>query len=483
MQNTSGLQEFRVVFQFQLLQFNIFKTLVMYHAAPIDDYIFNELSKYEVFVTAHGYDTFETKPNSFMNKKLLSELFVNASLLKSAARKKALLSYQALSENILATKTPSLIRKRLHELKVKIAIEYCDDMKNVLCPYMMKTQIIAITNQLRHTLTNFPEGSGFTIGKEVDTVLPTLITAANLSSAKVNPNDACMLTKDVLISNPLYVPHYYQIMKVEFTLQESNIGSNSKFKYSQKEAFTYYLEILQYLTVVTRFLVAHHQQTSKDLQTSTSIIADIKKLHTEISHLSDPENTLIVKNFLEMKVELMYIKKILALQYAAARFASTNNKISIAKVNVELAKFFNTSVITNHFNSHFWPCVSYFNLPVSDMKYYNNSKINFSIPFDFLENYLLTISEAEKNYIVGEEMNIELQMDEVLEESKIYSASQSEICVQTQLAYLELSYEIVQLKNFYYKLLVKTQVFDVSIQSQALSFEATYFELWLYYRA
>lgn len=465
MQNTSGLTEFRTVFQYQLLQYTIFKTLVSFHSMSIDEHIYKEISSYNVFVTAQNFNEVHHEPKFTITKRMLTDLFVNSAQLKASARKKALLSYQALSENILASKTPSLIRKRLQELKVKIANEYCEDMIHVLCPYLVKNQIIAVTTQLKHTLIAFPEDNGFIVGKETDAIIATVASssAASASSSAIKPkaNENCLLTKDVLVSNVFYVPHYLQVMKMDFSLSESQIfGSNSRFQYSNKEAYGYLLEILQCNCILARFLLVQHQHTTKDLQTSTAIIADIRKLQSEISHLSDPEHTLVVKKYLRMKVELMYIKKILALQYSMARFTSSGaGQSTVEKVNMELNKFFNTNIPNDFYNSQYWPCATYFTNPVIDVKLYNTDIL--TVPFQFLDNFLLTVTEAETNYILGEEMNIDLQLEEVLEESKIYSTSQAEICLQTQLAFLELSYELVQLKNFYYRLLVHNKIFDV----------------------
>eukprot|EP00762_Andalucia_godoyi_P002578 ANDGO_03363.mRNA.1 hypothetical protein AMSG_04194 len=61
----------------------------------------------------------------------------------------------------------------------------------------------------------------------------------------------------------------------------------------------------------------------------------------------------------------------------------------------------------------------------------------------------LVLGDAERNYISGEETAIDLLLDDLLAEEKVYSTSQSELAVSMQIHFLETSLTLAKLRSFY----------------------------------
>jgi hypothetical protein len=179
-----------------------------------------------------------------MTQEKLSELFLTLSSVQYPHWKRCYDEYHKVYDTLKKNKQSTstmILKRRLRELKYKLAKQYCEDIIKAVQPYALRNEVISISNDMRCTLQQLklkggqfikrggkPESVGFTFGEE-NHQLQMTCRILNDKKNKEPQNvmrrmeqKRCLLAKDGQVVDALYVPHYIQVMKMEFFEQPTH---------------------------------------------------------------------------------------------------------------------------------------------------------------------------------------------------------------------------------------------------------------------
>lgn len=402
----NALLDFRHVFQFQLLQRGIFSTAVLFNQVALDDY-FAEERMDSTFITAsiHGNKLFEP----VISKSQLQTYFLSVAELKSSSRSKALMDYHSISENIVSGKNTILMKKKIKELKLKLAAEYCEDMARVVLPYMIKLQIIGACHDIRLNLAKIPlEDKGFEIGLANDPIVAIAQPAGkSIVSAQVpTKNFTCsLIARDGQVLNAMYIPHFVQIMRMEFAIGESSAPNSVVF--TNTELLGLLLSIIQCHNILLLFMFMQFElledKSMSHRKKMEKIVSELKKVSVELQNLSDTSSPIAVRNLLQTKCHSLSIKTMATLHNLIYRLRLNLNMKAGDQVAEQLRSF-SIPAADSHPLHKYWPLVE--SNPDQWHHFVALKDCQNGTNFDFLKCFLIFLSESDMNYFKAEWMNV-----------------------------------------------------------------------------
>jgi hypothetical protein len=442
-----GLEELRHVFQFQITQRILLQTAVKFNQIPIDElYVSSQYSSF--FITAVTKKSpYDVNRSSTMDANTLRDIFLNVNTIKYGPRKRALDQYQRISsESIMKGTRPTMIRKRLRELKFKLAQEYCAEVISALQPYVLRHELTILSNELRGIIYQIGDDCGFTLGHE---------------EHQANKH---LIAKDGQIVNPMYIPHFMQILGIKFLHLMTEENEEPEDDPTVQHLSDLY-NIFQRNYALILFVSAHVQLSmssrlviTKGVYGQEQIAAYMRKFSSELNHLRQPESALAINAFISQKCELMFQKTLLTLKHLEKKMVlnkhSEQGQLAIQRAMHLLHHDQHTFLEMP--SDNYWPRVDL--MPMrkrNEFKVLLGKRSSRALPFQFLKRFLLMLSESERNYYTVEEMNVELLLEDLLQEENLYSTSMPEKSTQIQLEFLEQSVIIWQLKEHFLKLIEK----------------------------
>ena len=84
-----------------------------------------------------------------MQRPTLQKLFVSVNQIKSVHRKDILIELSERTSEIVNSKRPELIRKKVRELKYDLVNEYCEGVMLAMYQYSVRYQIAGVVQVLR----------------------------------------------------------------------------------------------------------------------------------------------------------------------------------------------------------------------------------------------------------------------------------------------------------------------------------------------
>lgn len=517
------LDDLRQAFQYQITQRILVQNCVRINQILLDNLFLSNRAKKNVqnIFDLTAIPTDETNSifgeplyrTTSLDRHRLERLFFNPNSFKGEFRKRAAENYARISDHIIKNRDGLMVKTELREVKRKLAQEYCISMISSIVPLAAKYQMITICSRIRSVASNITATAeqrdlvpdiGLVIGDEHDEIQITAhysgeVEDVNTDSTSNEPrammdtkystsrNGSCVMAKDGLLVNPLYVPHFLQILRLEFNGSDSD-GSHTRSRFRGSQLMQFQLEILQANYVILLFLWSRFQMSIPSSQTVLNpslglkdVPQNFRKIGSEIAHLANPEDPCSVRDYLVKKANIMFMKtsvtlcklsdllqvnkditgarriKITYAQLVVNRgcsskhsnqyYNATNSMDNLAECNLGHRSY--AQPFSPHFQHYFWPMISCMFIAKSQTEYRELTENQIIVselnmfPFaDILSAFLLELNEPQRNFYQGIDMNIEEQLDDILMEAKKYSTMQSD--ASTQLQYETMSVLLAQ---------------------------------------
>eukprot|EP01012_Entosiphon_sulcatum_P031854 TRINITY_DN40584_c0_g1_i1.p1 TRINITY_DN40584_c0_g1~~TRINITY_DN40584_c0_g1_i1.p1 ORF type:complete len:2384 (-),score=596.24 TRINITY_DN40584_c0_g1_i1:67-7218(-) len=197
-----------------------------------------------------------------VDHKTLQKLFVSVNHIKSIHRKGILGELTERTTEILGSKRPELMRKRMRELKYDLIQEYCQGIMLAMYSYAVKFQIVRTVEDLRRELLNVPHSAqlincGFIYGKAEDQMRHV---ARHMDRQKrtEEKNACCLLAKDGRVEEPWYLPHFLQVYHLNWESErEKTLDDLKQHEHSHLHGTTH-LKTNQCLVAMFNIIACFH---------------------------------------------------------------------------------------------------------------------------------------------------------------------------------------------------------------------------------
>ncbi|KAL9648533.1 hypothetical protein ABK040_012647 [Willaertia magna] len=436
-----GLGELRRIYQFQLVQRILLQVSVRYNQVPLDDYYIGQETN-EFFLTAMNTNNISDEHKvTHLSKEDVQDYFILLNTIKIPIRQVILKEYQKMSDGIIQGKRPNMIRKHLRELKFRLAEQYCQSIMKSIQPFVFKVQIMNILRDFRHLLCTVEGTTGFGIGKPDHRVqVSARFMTQKLPTDSKDSLNKCILAKDGEVVNVTYIPHFVQILTLDFIPEEEE---NNNF-----DSLHSLLKILQRNYLITKFWCVELQTvvplvgvaSNEGFGLENTLYEQVRGLCAELDHLRQPENTPSVIEFLSNKCELLYYKCILALDSVKHKFRRESNFAAGTFVEEYMNGLMNVPKKSYCYDEDVFAILSAHLSKERRIKYDGLDTINVhSVPLKILNRFLFKLNEPERNYYSAESIAVSLLFDEVLTEEKLYATSMPEQSVSSQLEFAKFS--------------------------------------------
>jgi hypothetical protein len=81
----------------------------------------------------------------------------------------------------------------------------------------------------------------------------------------------------------------------------------------------------------------------------------------------------------------------------------------------------------------------------------------YKLPLPVLKHFLFRLSDSQRNYYCAEEMSIELLLEDLLTEERIYATSHPELATERQHEFLERSTALWAIRKYFFKMMVNDE--------------------------
>lgn len=481
--NPPGLNELRLALQFQFTQRILYQVIASYNQVLFDDLLINGGDD-SVFLTSMPSNTIQHIYETKINEELVRELMLYSDDVKDEIRKLAVEAYKEESAKIAAESGGNvLIKSKLRELKFILAGRYCYDMLQYLTPFIQKTQLIRHIGELRSKILILPDNNyGFIIGSQNDR-LPRSNRYTNQGKPSVK-DSTCLMAQDGTIVNSIYVPHYIQVLKMSFVIENSDAARDISTKIIT-ERFSQLIRITQcyYMILSINIATAHSAVSAFTSLTRSALGLDqigqqIKKIQTEIEHLQKPESAELVVQYLTNRSNSLYMKQLTALRHLQLKLDLLGNHAAAKKLNESYNEFIHPSSLI----------ISSLDTFLLRTKFIENATVKYPIltssrstsielvplstsQYRILNRFLLEMSEAVRNMYNAEEIATDLVIEDHLQRKHVYSTSMPEDAVLLSINLLESMQQLWLLKDQFFILLRRhytSEFFDNSEKMEEL---------------
>jgi hypothetical protein len=484
-----GVSEFRRALQVQTVHKNLLVACIQHNQILLD--ILKPPTTYQstVFLTDSSVSRSDGRPKTAVVSQALSqaltELFVSITSLKQHYRALVLRDYNERCAPIFKTKSPEIIQKKLRELKFELVHTFCRDITTELRLVGSRIHLVSVVRSLRQVLECDMDGK----------VSPFSLTTASSGSSTNNTstdNSATFefIRSDGSMASLFAVPSIVDAVRMLQPADSFDFGKAKRSTYLLKSVKLYsaVLDIVYLMYIRGKMTVGIGEDVLQNggLEGAPH---DFAKLRDELDHVSDPTDPDVVLRYLSSKRRLLFTKVL----------------VSLRNVRKDLSP---TSLTSLRVFEHAWVVLSdpYFATDVlSDMdcdsallraRHLRNvvdgagapssvwysvaatRRVPFSvhhaqcygpfvgcIPSSFfskMRHLGLLLGDAERNYLTGEETSLDLLLDDLLSEEKVYSTSQSELAVSMQIGFLESSLTLARLKQTFLQRLAPVRGVSVS---------------------
>eukprot|EP01065_Artemidia_motanka_P004788 TRINITY_DN12287_c0_g1_i3.p1 TRINITY_DN12287_c0_g1~~TRINITY_DN12287_c0_g1_i3.p1 ORF type:complete len:2350 (+),score=808.06 TRINITY_DN12287_c0_g1_i3:102-7151(+) len=154
--------------------------------------------------------------DAHLQRDQLQRLFVSVNHIKSVHRRCILEELNRRTAEILQSKRPELLRKRMKELKHNLIHEYCLGMMRAVYPYALKWQVTQLSHEMMRKFGGQP--GPFSFGAAGDLVRHVATTGQQRVKSPPIPQPgghteqhACQIAHDGRLENTWYIPHCVQV--------------------------------------------------------------------------------------------------------------------------------------------------------------------------------------------------------------------------------------------------------------------------------
>eukprot|EP00163_Fabomonas_tropica_P027994 TRINITY_DN5572_c0_g1_i1.p1 TRINITY_DN5572_c0_g1~~TRINITY_DN5572_c0_g1_i1.p1 ORF type:complete len:2221 (+),score=691.16 TRINITY_DN5572_c0_g1_i1:420-7082(+) len=488
-----GLDELRHAFQVQVLQKNMLIIVMQYNQISLDlflrKYADDLLSQVRSKRTAGDYSKmFITALPSYMvndpgtpraggehsaaikkqtelkrirygEMSKLSQFFVSLNQLKQQRRQYVLAAYADKSVRVLKTSKPEVVGKRLRELKYELISQFCNDMMSFLTPYVLKTQIHYITQQIHAMVDPLPNRNPFVAEKFMTqeerrkAEMPVPVAGRLARGRHDDTGDSSnrfIVTSDGKVNNVWYLPTYRDIMRM-FSEEEDDRKKAENLRTCLNIVAAVH-DITSFVKLTARLESASGEAIGGAMPSQEGIAHELIKIKNEIRNLlPDHTSPQVVVGYLRDKRLLMYARFQLALHELDQVFLERGNveaREDVARTLRYLSHERPSSLYNTYLHStedeSMERLFRYRTLDKSGAFVGALPRETFA---EAAELYLLQFNASEVNTAVAQLGKIDLLLEDVLSESKVYRTSQPQDAVNRQLDFLHHSMTLIHLKN------------------------------------
>eukprot|EP01063_Lacrimia_lanifica_P022338 TRINITY_DN29972_c0_g1_i1.p1 TRINITY_DN29972_c0_g1~~TRINITY_DN29972_c0_g1_i1.p1 ORF type:complete len:2362 (+),score=833.90 TRINITY_DN29972_c0_g1_i1:111-7196(+) len=152
---------------------------------------------------------------NFLSPTQLQSLFLSVNHLKTMHRRTILEELNARTSEVLRSKRPEHLRKKMTELKHALIDEYCLKIMLAVLPYAYRWQAARISNDIRrecaHTPGFEPAAGLMTFGASHDDIELVASGTSQGRNKGEHWQGTCLVALDGRVEEPWYIPHYYQV--------------------------------------------------------------------------------------------------------------------------------------------------------------------------------------------------------------------------------------------------------------------------------
>ena len=305
-----------------------------------------------------------------MDRTTLQKLYISVNQVKSAHRKCILQEMNVRTQDVLNTKKPELLRRKMRELKNELVHEYCLNMMMAVYQYAAKYQLAVYSMNLRRQCALAPPLAAFyTIGLRSDVVRPQPRSVLGAAQAEaVKRMATCMITRNGKIDDARYLPHYVQLLQLDYDVKDPRSGLASPSAAAPGAPPKDLLKAHEHVHshgqshIRTNFLltcmatVLHHwvgisellkSQAACSLQPYVAMTApsqffdqwrgDLAEINNELEALKDPTDLSVVLDFLSHRHSATYLRHVTATNSLCHLLLRQNAALSAQSVREELS--------------------------------------------------------------------------------------------------------------------------------------------------
>mmetsp|Transcript_13593 Transcript_13593/g.24229 ORF Transcript_13593/g.24229 Transcript_13593/m.24229 type:complete len:2316 (-) Transcript_13593:702-7649(-) len=354
-----GMPDLRRALVVQLVQKTMLKIVCHYNQVPLD--YFYESQTYlklqkppddedSTFVTKSQPDSAPGSPlagpyqpdqyspgtlpkyklNTLVQQPMLQKLFVSVNQIKSVHRKGILSELTEQSAEIVNSKRPELIRKKMRELKCNLVDHYCEGVLRSMYSYSVKHQVAATVEGLLQELSYLPAEKAvggkdcpFTYGQPSDQMR---MMARPLHRGERDPDrvPCCLLARDGRVEEVWYLPHFLQLYHLNWDSERERTIDDIRLHEHVHTHGATHLKTNLCLRTLLRIVAAfasiylfakadscmHVGSAQAALPGSglDKVLEELAKVQFELDNLMDPNDTQNVVEYLEHKVWQYHIR-------------------------------------------------------------------------------------------------------------------------------------------------------------------------------
>jgi len=462
------IEELQATIAYQAFVNHVLKTYTSLNGHMLDDYLIANAIEANVFMTETDDETdipIKRIYTDDVSVESLASMFRSYNELFEPIRELFADRYRELSTTVQSEESETLITSKIRNLQFRMIKQFMTSVMKEISPDILRVQINEVSSEIRRYASLLPPNS-LDLGKDNDSVTETARYFNTSQKVATEFNDTkaqkggCLIAKDGGVVNPFYIPHYKQVLDYK-ARQNKNSPSDVQGQLTKQLNSMRKLLMIRYWLML--FDRAEQHMNCTGYETLTRPLFGLEefsqkqdRLKSELTHLANPESSVVIERFLLNVVHMKYFNFLEILDlFKHELIIDAKSSESIADP-LNIVEQYRNALVNgqkpvdgqDEIISQIESCVNYgFKKEVASK--YKQVVQSFTAPFTSLplKHYLFGLSDVNRQNVSALIIHQSLQYDDHLHVKHILRASHPELALSALTDFAELSYSLLALRS------------------------------------